>query len=69
MMIERKIGAAIKYGQKTQTEVAEAIGTSRSNFNQRMKRGSFKVDELEKIAEALGAKFSYSFDFEDGTKI
>lgn len=68
-MIERKIGAAIKYGQKTQTEVAEAIGTSRSNFNQRMKRGSFKVDELEKIAEALGAKFSYSFDFEDGTKI
>lgn len=68
-MIDRKIGAAIKYGQKTQTEVAEAIGTSRSNFNQRMKRGSFKVDELEKIAEALGAKFSYSFDFEDGTKI
>ncbi|MBQ3484402.1 MAG: helix-turn-helix transcriptional regulator [Clostridia bacterium] len=68
-MIERKIGAAIKYGQKTQTEVAEAIGTSRSNFNQRMKRGSFKVEELEKIAEALGAKFSYSFDFEDGTKI
>ena len=68
-MIERKIGAAIKYGQKTQTEVAEAIGTSRSNFNQRMKRGSFKVEELEKIAEALGAKFSYCFDFEDGTKI
>ena len=68
-MIERKIGAAIEYGQKTQTEVAEAIGTSRSNFNQRMKRGSFKVEELEKIAEALGAKFSYSFDFEDGTKI
>ena len=68
-MIDRKIGAAIKYGQKTQTEVAEAIGTSRSNFNQRMKRGSFKVAELEKIAEALGAKFSYSFDFEDGTKI
>lgn len=68
-MLEKKIGAAIKYGQKTQTEVAEVMGTSRSNFNQRLKRGSFKVDELEKIAEALGAKFSYSFDFEDGTKI
>lgn len=69
MTLEQRILMALVYCKMTQTELANKLGMSISNFNQRLKRGTFKIDELEKIAEALGAKFSYSFDFEDGTRV
>lgn len=69
MNLEKKIKMALAYGEASQAELARRLGTTPANFNHRLKGGTFKVDELEKIAEALGAKFSYSFDFEDGTKI
>ena len=69
MNLEKKIKMALAYGDISQAELARRLGTTPANFNHRMKNGTFKVEELEKIAEALGAKFSYSFDFEDGTKI
>ena len=69
MTLEQKILMALVYRKMTQTELASKLDMSISNFNQRLKRGSFKVHELEKIAEVLGAKFAYSFDFEDGTQI
>ena len=69
MTLEQKILMALVYRKMTQTELANKLGMLISNFNQRLKRGSFKVDEIEKIAEILGAKFTYTFDFEDGTKI
>lgn len=69
MNLEKKIKMALAYGEISQAELARKIGTTPANFNHRLKSGTFKIDELEKIAEALGAKFSYSFDFEDGTKV
>lgn len=69
MTLEKKINMALVYFGISQAELARRLGTSPANFNHRLKSGTFKVEELEKIAEALGAKFSYSFDFEDGTKI
>lgn len=69
MNLEKKIKMALAYGEISQAELARRLMTTPANFNHRLKNGSFKVEELEKIAEALGAKFSYSFDFEDGTKI
>lgn len=69
MTLEKKILMALVYKGMTQTEMAKQLGTSLANFNQRLKRESFRTDELEKIAEILGAKYTYTFDFEDGTKI
>jgi len=69
MTIEKKINMALVYCGMTQAELAEKLGMTRSNLNQRIKRGSFKTDELEKIAEILGAKYNYTFEFEDGTRI
>ena len=69
MNLEKKIKMALAYGETSQAELARRLGTTPANFNHRLKSGTFKVEELEKIAEALGAKYSYSFDFEDGTKI
>ena len=34
-----------------------------------MKRGTFTIEELEQIGQALGAKYFFGFEFEDGTKI
>ncbi len=48
MTLEQKILMALVYRKMTQTELASLLGMSISNFNQRLKRGSFKVEELEK---------------------
>ena len=69
MNLEKKIKMALTYSETSQAELARRLGMTPANFNIRLKRGTFKVEELEIIAQALGAKFSYSFDFEDGTKI
>ncbi len=69
MTLEKKINMALAYYGISQAELARRLGTSPANFNHRLKSGTFKIEELEKIAEALGAKFTYTFDFEDGTKV
>lgn len=69
MNLEKKIKMALTYSEISQAELARRLNMTPANFNIRMKRGTFKVEELEIIAQALGAKFTYTFDFEDGTKI
>ena len=69
MTMEQKISMALAYKGMSQAALARATGTTPSNFNQKFKRGTFTVEELEKIAEALGAKYFFGFEFEDGTKI
>lgn len=53
----------------SQSKLAELVGTSPQNFNKKLKRQTFSPEELEKIADVLGAKFQCYFEFEDGTKI
>ena len=69
MTVPQKIKMALAYKGIKEAELARALDTSPSAFNQRMKTGKFSSEDLEKIAEAIGAKFYFGFDFEDGTKI
>lgn len=69
MDIPTKIRLAETYAHISESELARRLGTSAQAFNQRMKTGKFTSAELEKIAEALGASFSCSFTFADGTSI
>ena len=70
MSKEQKIKAAIAYRGLSQAKLAEAIGMTPSNFNQKLKRDTFTEEELSRIAEALGAKFQpCAFMFPDGMKI
>ena len=69
LTIEQKINMALAYKGMSQAALAREIGTSPANLNQRMKRGSFSAEEMEKIAVALGAKYFFGFEFKDGTKI
>jgi hypothetical protein len=38
-------------------------------FNQKLKKDTLRKEDLEKIAEILGASYSACFVFPDGTKI
>lgn len=51
------------------TQLAEKLGTSQSNLSKKLKRDNFSENELQEIADILGAKFEAYFILEDGTKI
>jgi len=69
MTTAQKIKMALAYKNMSEAELARQIGTTPSAFNQRMKTDKFSTAELEKIAEAVGARYIASFSFADGTKI
>ena len=69
MTIEKKINMAVAFKGISQAELARNINMTPSNFNQKVKRGTFTLDELNKIANALGASYEFGFVFSDGTKV
>ena len=50
-------------------ELARRIGTTPQNFNGKMKRESFTVEDLEKIADVLGVEFNREFILANGDKV
>ncbi|MGN9106781.1 helix-turn-helix domain-containing protein [Oliverpabstia intestinalis] len=50
-------------------ELARRLGKSPQSFNSKMKRESFTVDDLEKIASVTGASFERNFVLRNGDKI
>lgn len=65
-----KIRLAETYAKISEAELARRFGArSQQAFAQRMRTGKFTAEELDRIAEALGAKFEYAFVFSDGTRI
>ena len=69
MDIATKIKLAETYAKISEAELARRIGTSSQNMGQRLRVGKFSSDELNQIAEALGATFEAAFVFPDGTRI
>lgn len=67
--MEQKINMAIAYKGISQAALAREIGMTPSNFNQKVKRETFTVEELERIGAALGGVYTFGFTFPDGTKI
>ncbi len=53
----------------SEAELARRLGKSPQNFNSKMKRGSFTVDDLEKIALVTGTDFKRCFVLIDGEEI
>jgi transcriptional regulator with XRE-family HTH domain len=50
-------------------ELARLSGQSPQNFSSKLKRKSFTVADLEKIADAAGVKFERSFVLDNGERI
>lgn len=60
----------VKRGNMSEAELARKTGQTPQNMNNKHKRNTFKISELEKIAEALGAELKISFiDKETGEPI
>lgn len=60
----------VKRGNITESELARRMGQTPQNLNNKYKRNTFKISELEKVAEALGARLEVTFvDKETGEKI
>lgn len=53
----------------SQAELARRLGTSPQNFNAKLKKGTFSIDDMKKIAEVTGVGFSHAFILEDGETV
>ncbi|MCD8088210.1 MAG: helix-turn-helix transcriptional regulator [Oscillospiraceae bacterium] len=51
----------VKRGNISMAELARRTGQTPQNMNNKYKRNTFKVSELEKIADALDADLKISF--------
>jgi DNA-binding transcriptional regulator YdaS (Cro superfamily) len=69
MTLEQKINMAAAYKGMSQAALARSIGMTPSNFNQKIKRGTFSPEEVNAIATALGAIYTAEFEFPDGTRV
>lgn len=60
---------AMAYKKVSVAELARRLGTTREALRQRLSRETLKPQDLEKIAEVLGAEFAMTFRFPDGKEI
>ena len=67
--LQKKVKASCELAGMSLTELAEKLGMSQQNFSKRLKVGKFTQEELEEIANALGAKYISVFEFPNGTRI
>ena len=51
----------VKKGNMTEAELARRTGQTPQNMNNKYKRHTFKISELQKIAEAMDAELKVSF--------
>ena len=69
MTNSQKIKMVLAYKGISESELARKLGSTPQAFNQRMKTDKFSTKELNDIARVLGATYTFTFEFEDGTRI
>lgn len=67
--VKDQIKAACDVAGISATELGRRMGMSQQNFSKRLSIGKFSKSEYEEMAEILGAKFIFRFEFPDGTRI
>lgn len=53
----------------SEAELARRLGTSPQNLNSKMKRETFTIDDLERIAEVLNVEFKRNFILDNGDEV
>lgn len=69
MSISEQIKVLCVRSNISMAELARRIGLSPQNFSARMKRESFTINELEIIADAVGASFCRKFVLYNGDEV
>lgn len=62
MDISKEIKVLLARTGKTQSDLAEMLGCSQANIAKRLSNNSWKVNDLEEIADKLGYKLNISFE-------
>lgn len=63
MLLCDLIAYAIRVSNTTYTECAAALGISKQNFGQRLRRDSFDLEEAQTIFDTCGVDFEASITF------
>ena len=61
MELTKEIKKLLVDKEMNATQLAEKIGTTQSNLSKKMANGSYSVNDLEKIAEALDMTLEIQF--------
>lgn len=69
MTIEEQIKILCVRSHISVAELARRVNQTPQNFNGKLKRQSFSIAELEKIAEAMDCKFERVFIMPNGEKV
>ena len=69
MRIDEQIKILCIKREMTASEIAKRLNRTPQAFSQKMKRGSFTIDDLEEIAMVTGCKLECSFTLPDGNQI
>ncbi len=69
MDTKKQIKTAFAYAGVTMSEIARRTGMTPQNLNQRITRDTLRADDLQRIAQAMGAEYISVFRFPDGKEI
>lgn len=69
MQISEQIRVLCVRCNVSEAELARRLGKSPQTFNSKMKRGTFTITDLEKVAAALGVTFKRNFVLGNGEEI
>ena len=68
-MEEKQIRVALAYAGLSQAEAARRMGVTPSWLQKKLARCTWTDDELERLASAIGARYTARFDFPDGFQV
>ena len=68
-MREKQIRVALAYAGLSQAEAARRMGVTPSWLQKKLVRCTWTDDELERLASAIGARYTARFDFPDGFQV
>ena len=69
MTISEQIKVLCVRCNMSEAELARRLGKSPQSFNAKMKRESFTIDDLNKIADVVGVEFNRNFILTNGEEI
>ena len=69
MTISEQINVLCARLNISKAELARRLGTTPQNFSAKLKRQSFTIEDLEKIADVTKVRFLRNFEFSNGDRI
>ena len=69
MNVSEKIRVLAATNNISIAEIARRLNTSPQSFNGKLRRESFTIKDLEKIADVVGVELEYNFKFKNGKKV